>query len=349
MHQVVARLDSLDPEAGAAVRVIARFDALVEGRAGLAPILTAVAVLTGTAARLVDEHFDVALRAEVDGRVERPLGAADPQWCSAPLTPDGPPVFWLERVGAHTLLDAMVLDRAAFAAREVLRRTRRGHRAGPLEPTEDDAAVEVLLDGRANPDDRRHAARLLSLTEQTAVRAVATCDGPGRIMLPAEDGGNLHGLITARQLKGPARTGVGPAVPVLELPTSWAEARTALRFASAGTDHDPGPSTVYAEELGALAIFARSLDPAAPPDDVRALELAAHSGPWVLRTLAEFTSHSSLRLAAAALYIHHSTLTDRLTAIEHELGFPVRTPQGRLRIQLALVVRRLLLHPDDGR
>jgi hypothetical protein len=38
----------------------------------------------------------------------------------APLEPGGRPAFWLERLGPHTLLDAMVLDRAAFAAREVL-------------------------------------------------------------------------------------------------------------------------------------------------------------------------------------------------------------------------------------
>ena len=35
MHHVVAKLDALDPEAGAAIRVISRFDELVEGRAGL--------------------------------------------------------------------------------------------------------------------------------------------------------------------------------------------------------------------------------------------------------------------------------------------------------------------------
>ncbi|WP_040697979.1 helix-turn-helix domain-containing protein, partial [Nocardia vinacea] len=75
------------------------------------------------------------------------------------------------------------------------------------------------------------------------------------------------------------------------------------------------------------------------------IEAAAKSAPWVLRTLVEFTSHSSLRLAAAALFVHHSTLQDRLVTIEHELGWSVRDPQGRLRAQLALAVRRLLLHP----
>jgi hypothetical protein len=47
MHHLVAKLDALDPEAGAAIRVISRFDELVEGHAGLGPILCAVATLSG--------------------------------------------------------------------------------------------------------------------------------------------------------------------------------------------------------------------------------------------------------------------------------------------------------------
>ncbi|WP_143658727.1 hypothetical protein [Streptomyces sp. IMTB 2501] len=54
MHQVAARLDVLDPEAGAATRVIGRFDELIEGCASLGATITAVAALTGSPARLVD-------------------------------------------------------------------------------------------------------------------------------------------------------------------------------------------------------------------------------------------------------------------------------------------------------
>ncbi|MGF6889562.1 hypothetical protein ABIA39_009027 [Nocardia sp. GAS34] len=116
-------------------------------------------------------------------------------------------------------------------------------------------------------------------------------------------------------------------------------------FAAEDTDNDPGPSVVFAEEVSSLALLADALDSSAPPPDVHLIEVAARIAPWVLRTLAEFTSHSSLRLAAAALFVHHSTLQDRLVTIEHELGWSVRTPEGRLRVQLALAVRRLLLHP----
>ncbi|MFI6463673.1 helix-turn-helix domain-containing protein [Streptomyces sp. NPDC050538] len=343
MHHVVAKLDALDPEAGAAIRVISRFDELVEGHAGLGPILCAVATLSGSPARLIDERFAVALRADLDGRVERDGGPVDPRWIGAPLVPGGRPALWLERVGRHSLIEAMVLDRAAFAAREVLHRTRdaAGRSAGPF--SDDPAAVEVLLDGTASENDRLHAARLLHLPEQGSLRAIASADSAGRIVAATKGDGDR--TARARRWEGLGRTGIGPAVPLLDLPRSWDRARTALRYAAEGTDEDPGPGVVLYDELGTLGLLADALDPASPPDDVRALEKAARSGLWVLRTLVEFTSHTSLRLAAAALYVHHSTLKGRITLIEQDLGFPVCDPQGRLRVQLALAARRLLLHP----
>lgn len=335
MHQIVARLDALDPDAGAAVRVIARFDELIEGRAGLEPILSAVAVLTGCPARMIDDRFGIKIRSDESGQVEHCSNPPDPRWLTAPLAAGGGPAFWLERIGVHTLLDAMVLDRAAFAAREVLHRTRSASRV--VQSIDDPAAVEVLLDSSAREDDRLHAARLLRLPANASLRAVAR---PGRVgQVEIADGTAPH------KWDGLGRTGVGPAVPLLELPKSWAQARTALRFAADGTDDDPGPAVVLAEEVGALLLLAEAFDPTTPPTDVRAIEGAAKSAPWVLRTLVEFTAHNSLRLAAAALFVHHSTLQDRLTTIEHDLGWSVRDPQGRLRVQLALAARRLLLHP----
>ncbi|MFF2808147.1 helix-turn-helix domain-containing protein [Streptomyces sp. NPDC058000] len=178
-------------------------------------------------------------------------------------------------------------------------------------------------------------------------RAVAPADGAATIVT-ADKASSDNGA--ARRWEGIGRVGFGPTVSLPDLPRSWVQARTALRFAAEGTDDDPGPSTVYADEFGAVMLLADGLAPASPPADVRTLERAARSGPGVLRTLVEFTSHASLRLAAAALYLHHSTLTDRIAAIERDLGFPVRDPQGRLRVQTALAVRRLLLHPatDPG-
>ncbi|MFB6846524.1 helix-turn-helix domain-containing protein [Streptomyces sp. NPDC056373] len=131
-------------------------------------------------------------------------------------------------------------------------------------------------------------------------------------------------------------------MPVLELPRSWAEARTALRFTAEDTPQDPGPSVVRADELGGIALLADLVAPGSePPEDVRALESAAATAPWLPLTLHAVASTSSLRAAAAEINVHHSTLQERLAQAEQVLGWPVRTPQGRLRLHLALTMRRL--------
>ncbi|MBK3628644.1 helix-turn-helix domain-containing protein, partial [Streptomyces sp. MBT49] len=106
--------------------------------------------------------------------------------------------------------------------------------------------------------------------------------------------------------------------------------------------HDPGPRVVHADELGDIALLAGLVAPGAdPPPDVHALDAAAADAPWLLTTLYAVTTTASLRAAAAEANVHHSTLQDRLTHAEHLLGWPVRTPQGRLRLHLALTMRRL--------
>jgi len=79
--------------------------------------------------------------------------------------------------------------------------------------------------------------------------------------------------------------------------------------------------------------------------DLRALEHATAAGPWVLSTLHAFAEATSLRAAATALRLHHSSFQDRITQAEHLLGWPIRDPHGRLRLQLALALRRLRRHP----
>jgi sugar diacid utilization regulator len=134
------------------------------------------------------------------------------------------------------------------------------------------------------------------------------------------------------------RAGLGPAVAVLDLPSSWADARTALRFTADGTEQDPGPRIVDFADLGGLALLAATVGVGTEPvPDVRRVERAAAAAPGVLATL----TTASLRAAATALTVHHSTVQERLTHAEHLLGWSVHDPQGRLRLQLALVLRRL--------
>lgn len=327
MKELAGRLTALDPDAGAAVRVIAYFDRLSESRAGLEALVRGAAVLAGVPARLVDEERRVRVRVEADGSRRDSSAAPDPGWPSAALVPGGAAALWLERDTAAmpSVVDAVILERAAGAVRLVLDRTR------GRAPADDPALVETVLDATAPQPARLHAARGLGLDPAGTARVLASLDGRPRITAGRAEGEPAAG-----------RVGVGPEVPVLELPGSWAQARTALRFTAEGTAQDPGPRIVYAEELGGIALLAGLVAPGAePPPDVRALEAAGAATPWLLATLHAVVSTASLRAAATEINVHHSTLQDRLTHAEHLLGWPLRTPQGRLRLQLALAMRHL--------
>jgi DNA-binding PucR family transcriptional regulator len=75
------------------------------------------------------------------------------------------------------------------------------------------------------------------------------------------------------------------------------------------------------------------------------VEQTATAAPWMLSTLYAAATTTSLRTAAAALRVHHSTLQDRIVHAERLLGWAVREPQGRLRLHLALILRRLHRQP----
>ncbi|MFJ5303248.1 helix-turn-helix domain-containing protein [Streptomyces sp. NPDC088350] len=363
MKELAGRLTALDPDAGAAVRVIGYFDRLAESRAGLEALVRGAAVLAGCAARLVDAERRVRVRVEADGTRRDSESPPDPAWPSAALTPGGASALWLERTAeaAPSVVDAVILERAAGAVRIVLDRTR-----GRI-PADDPELVETLLDATAPGTARLHAARRLGLDTAdpaTRARVVAPLDGRPRIVAAPRDtgtsGGGRH-LSPAAHPDGDPQTapahpvpvhlgdeppvgrlGVGPAVPVLDLPRSWAAARTALRFTADGTAQDPGQRVVHADELGGIALLADLVAPGAePPPDVHDLEAAAANAPWLLATLNAVAATTSLRAAAAGINVHHSTLQDRLTHAESLLGWPVRTPQGRLRLQLALTMRHL--------
>ncbi|MGR3868063.1 helix-turn-helix domain-containing protein [Streptomyces graminifolii] len=360
MKELAGRLTALDPDAGAAVRVIGYFDRLAESRAGLEALVRGAAVLAGCAARLVDAERRVRVRVEADGTRRDSTEPPDPAWPSAALTPGGASALWLERTAgsAPSVVDAMILERAAGAVRVVLDRTR-----GRV-PADDPELVETLLDATAPEAARLHAARRLGLDPAdptTRARVVVPIEGPPRVVAAPREttGASGPGLVPdgdpqalsygfgaqppRPEAELPAgRLGIGPAVPVLDLHHSWSAARTALRFTSDGTAQDPGQRIVHADELGGIALLADLVVPGAePPSDVQDLEAAAAHAPWLPATLNAVATTTSLRAAATEINVHHSTLQDRLTHAESLLGWSVRTPQGRLRLQLALTMRHL--------
>ena len=335
MKELAGRLTALDPDAGVAVRVIAYFDRLAESRAGLEALVRGAAVLAGCPARLVDEARHVRIRVEPDGARRDPDSPPDAAWPREPLNPDSADpsgaALWLERDGgAPSVVDAVILERAAGVIRHVLDRTR------GRAPAEDSALIETLLDPTADPHARLLAAKPLlgqAVADPKALfRAIAVSGARPRV-LPAD--ADIPALPTTR-------LGIGPAVSVLELPRSWSAARTALRFTAAGAPQDPGARVVHADDLGDLALLEKLVVPGAePPADVRALEATIADAPWMLVTLHAVATTASLRAAATEINVHHSTLQARIVHAETLLGWSIRAPQGLLRLHLALTMRHL--------
>jgi hypothetical protein len=237
--------------------------------------------------------------------------------------------LWLERAGEPHPIDAMVLERAAAAIGSV-RQSSRGRAARGR----DDANVATLLDPASSAADRSAAARRLHLSPTTRVRAVASPSGL-RIE-PADPEVAVDGLA------GDGRAGVGSDGTPDELPASAVAARLALRLTADGPNADPGPRVVHARDTGGLLVLASAIgSETGKHTDVVALEQLAGEHPWLLATLAAVAEQSSLRAAAAALHVHHSTLQERIAHAERMLGWSIGNPAGRLRLQLALVLRRL--------
>jgi sugar diacid utilization regulator len=152
--------------------------------------------------------------------------------------------------------------------------------------------------------------------------------------------------IVKRDPGSDVRVGVGGEVAATEAKDSYEQAELALRFAGSGQTGRPGcPGSVidYAD-LGPIALLA--LIPGAElrhHGDLRSLErlVETESGLDDLAALEAFCRAGSLRSAAQALYIHHSTVAHRLARAANELGVCLDDPADRFRIQLALCARRL--------
>jgi hypothetical protein len=93
----------------------------------------------------------------------------------------------------------------------------------------------------------------------------------------------------------------------------------------------------------------------APVQDLYALVLlgadlpgSVTTGAVTIAALQAVCRTESLRLAATALHMHHSSVAARLARAEQVLGFPVRTAPGRSRLLLALALRHLR-DADPGR
>ncbi len=353
MQELVGRLTALDPEASESLKVIAYFDALVEGHAGLEVLLRGAAVLSGCGAGF--RHTQPALAMAVDASGRRlPAPAAGEPGPAAPTHPlPGGGVVWLDRAGPAHANDAMVLERLAIGlAISIDRRAERMRDTDALER----GALETLLDADEPSDARTAAARRLRLdtvplAQIAASPASEASPAPREVVLTTSVGRVRARLVVAGtepRVDGepPTRTGIGVATPPTDLATSWRTALLALRMTA------PREPLVRAEELGVVLLAAEAVaaDPGRPAHpDVAALDRIAEAtargtesrGADALDLLDALARAESVRAAAALAGVHHSTMQARAADFCGVLGFDPRTPAGRVRLSDALRLHRL--------
>lgn len=323
MEELVGRLTALDPEASEALKVVAYFDALVAGGAGLDSLLRGAAALSGAVAG-----------AERRGRISRrgPDGASLPENEDVHRSPQKDCTagsVWLERTGKFHANDEMIVERLALAL-DLLEARR-----APV------GNLDIIIDPARSTEERTKALASSGIEPGARIRIIATRpDGrPANALstvVPTRDGmlRATLGRTTTEPLATPA--GLGTWVRADHAPDSWDGAMIALRLT------EPAMPVVDAESLGTLLMLARAHDPRSPHEDVRAIMRLDERSARVLRALVET---DSIRAAAAALGMHHSTLQARHEALTRDLGYDPRTTTGRIRYGAAEFLRRL----TDGR
>jgi hypothetical protein len=363
----IAKSDSL---AESGLKVIGYFDALVEHRATLEACVRAAAALSQCVAGLRDNASSACVRFNRRGVLLK--GPA------APTTRQDVRIgdrtvgeVWLEREEGPELLDELVVERLALAAGVLWRVSPRPSRSTA-------GLIGLVISARSTPDDRDRALGLLGLSpgQPIDVAAVAGEDAEGladglasvhqsiRKTLPADDQvvvrsalvGNI-GIVLAqlRQRSGGNAVGdrqelsdVKPGLAVgtareravADVARAWQQAQTAARFCG----RLGFGNVVDYDDLGSLSMLAdvpQAMIESNP--DVRAIaELASGSrGLKAVETLEQRLAHGSIREAAAALYLHHSSVRYRLRQAEESLGLELGEPRSRLRAELALILWRL--------
>lgn len=329
MDELTGRLAALDAEASESLKVIAYFDRLISGGAGLESVARAAAVLAGVPAGIEAESRQI--RVGVDGTRLPP--AASPAAIDATFS--GGPRVWLERVGPKQANDAMIVERMGLAATTIV--LRRSTSVG---------ALEQIVDPATSPLARARAAARLRLGQSVPTVVIAlppgapdpqrgpsaimtTSAGPARIVIDRD------GRPAA---SGPA--GSAHAVDLSALPAAWRDAQIAL------AQTDARHPVITAESLGVLIEVVRRFDPHQPvhPDVAALLSLENRD----LELLDLMQESASIRAAARSAGLHHSSLQARLEVLRSRLGYDPISPTQRGRYTGARLVSRMV-RPAIGR
>ncbi|AMM18970.1 hypothetical protein AX769_00975 [Frondihabitans sp. PAMC 28766] len=276
---------------------------------------------------------------------------------------------WLERPGGPGDLDDFILERMAITVASVVERRTSPRDLDYAAGFADPALAQLFVNERASETDRSRAARLLGLEHSSQVQLVAMQVDPEvpddleRVSEPlrvswrrkvfvarmSRDVGIL--IVATREpvdwsgVELQRRACSGPVVEAADAPQSWREARDGLRFAGLGA---AWPSMLPSESVGSLRLFV-SLDPETVrrhPDFQKLTKMHSQTGGDESIMILDFFLHAeSLRSAARDARFHHSSVQNRLTRIERELGFDLKTGTGRQRASSALLLWQLFDGP----
>ena len=353
MRSLLLKLSGLDEAAERAVRVIDSFDELVAHGGTMEALVRTAAALADCPAGFGQP----GRRAVKFDPLGRRIGFEVPPTCGGADVVVGETCVgrvWLEREGEAGQFDEIVLERMVIAAAAIV--VRQSARTGYVAP--DPSAVELILDPRTSAPDVARASRALHLDAHRPVRVVAitavdrledeaetalrrlrpgvpaTWTLVGRVAVTLV--GDISRSISLDD--GTRRVGIGSSRKLGHAHESLEAALTALRFTS------PDQPVVWYDDLGARSLLVAVSEEAARSErDIAVMgELAA--GPSDLNdfmVLDAFCREATLRAAAVALHLHHSSVSHRLRQIEHRLGYSLATPDGRFRAQLAVELWRL--------
>lgn len=368
MRSALARLSAIDADGAAALRIVAFFDALtgrdihpmvlVRAASGLAECPAGFRQGSGSVHRAVPNSPSAADQptATVSGRRTLPRGGF--VWLERGTGPRSHDELILERMAlvAGAISDPPradeEVDRNSTLATSLSQRMAEGERLRALSDLGfdlEDRFVVVTLAGKRSVDQLLSSATLVA--ERSDGRAVAApLDRDIVILFSA--GATTSSI--AQRLRSQfehdpclttSHAGVGAQSSAAALPLSLATARVALRFARMPAPIGFGSQRVATyDDLGPVRLLAELPDERIR-DDPDVVRLAAlRSGPdgqERIDTLRAVCVAGSIRRAARALHLHHSTLAVRVERLEEEIGRDLGDPAQRLSVHLALIALEL--------
>lgn len=334
MRELIGQVAVRDDATATALRVISHFDDLVNAGASTATILRAAAALSGVAVGMHDGADDRTVRVDPPGSASNGAPERDATWPRATIEHARASSVWIERAGDSGPLDSLILERCAQALR-----ARRPSIASSLA---DDELVRIACDEDASEDERRQACTALGLPAEPAVIVFSSRVTSG--LLNTTEFRGLRVLLATSNKLPTESSGMRSGSSVASdgaVPAALARAERALALAV----HPMlgGPNHVEFESMGVAAIVAEQVSPssARAASEVAHLQRLRAGRPWLPALFSQGAVGQSIRNTAQTLHLHHSSLQGRSVWLEHELGYSLRTVEGRHRAAATWLLWRI--------